>query len=162
MVGYTRSEVMPAGHVAGAIALAVTVTGVETVDPVAGAEMVMIPFEVAADAKDASRKMASATDFMETPAWEILSLFFFQDAHPNSQCWLPPRNGRTQKQRGETESANKVSSLVSNAKDFFTPLRKAGGVVSGGAPAPIPALDVSRSCQVAAACTYLCAALPTG
>ena len=66
-VGYKRSEVMPAGQVGGATAFAVTVTGVVTVPPLAGAEIVTIPFEVEADASEASRKRLSTINFIETP-----------------------------------------------------------------------------------------------
>ena len=47
-VGYTLIEVIPAGHVGGGTALAVTVTGVAPVLPFAGAVIVIIPFEVEA------------------------------------------------------------------------------------------------------------------
>ena len=39
-------DAIPAGHVGGVTAFAVTVTGVASVLPFAGAVMVMIPFEV--------------------------------------------------------------------------------------------------------------------
>jgi len=66
-VGYKRSDAMPAGQVGGATAFAVTVTGVVTVPPLAGAEIVTIPFEVEADASEASRKRLTTINFIETP-----------------------------------------------------------------------------------------------
>jgi hypothetical protein len=74
-VGKRLSDATPAEHDAGATALAVTVTGVATEPPLFGAVRVMIPFEVEADANEAERIIASATDFIEAPGGN--SVFFF-------------------------------------------------------------------------------------
>src|SRR6266496_4339276 len=71
-VGYSRSDTIPAGHVGGATAFAVTVTGVATVLPLAGAVIVTIPFEVEADASEASRKRLSTINFIEAPGAKTL------------------------------------------------------------------------------------------
>ena len=72
-VGYNRRDAMPAGHVGGATAFAVTVTGVGTEIPLPGAVMVTIPFEVEADASEASRKRLSTVNFIEAPGAKTLS-----------------------------------------------------------------------------------------
>src|SRR5205823_10708152 len=64
---------IPAGHVGGVTALAVTVTGVATELPLAGAVIVTIPLEVEADASEANRKRLSAINFMEAPGAKTLS-----------------------------------------------------------------------------------------
>ena len=70
-VGYKRKEAIPAGHVGGGTALAVTVTGVATELPFAGAVIVTIPFEVEARAHEAHSKSAQTIDFMVVPGREI-------------------------------------------------------------------------------------------
>jgi hypothetical protein len=71
---------MPAEHVGGVTAFAVTVTGVATELPFAGAVMVTMPFEVEPNAHEASNNMhAVVTDFthdMSTRSdWLAMELF---------------------------------------------------------------------------------------
>ena len=63
---------IPAGHVGGVTALAVTVTGVATELPLAGAVTVTMPFEVEARADEAHSKSTETIDFMVVPGGEIL------------------------------------------------------------------------------------------
>ena len=69
-MGKIRSEAIPAAQEGGATALAVIVTGVATELPLFGAVIVMIPFDVEAEANEAKTKSASTTDFIETPRWK--------------------------------------------------------------------------------------------
>ena len=55
---------IPAGHVGGVTALAVTVTGVATELPFAGTVTVTIPFDVEAKAHEPNSKRVGTTDFM--------------------------------------------------------------------------------------------------
>ena len=52
--------------------LAVTLTGVATELPLAGLEMVIIPFEVEADAKQPRRKTMTTRGFIEAPGQHLI------------------------------------------------------------------------------------------